>query len=416
MKELREVDINGAPLLFLAASSRTTDTCFQEVLHVVRAFLGMGGLLEQFETHDYKGRNILMYAARGKNKEIFQYVRALDKEIFVSPRRFAEQRPSAHIGLTGVVDERNSRPDDEACCNPVSFVRARCLRQDISKRTYKETMVVRSSEEWFDRVTKVDFSGKTMLHHAAEAASPAVLNQVFTLTNEEGNRNAVKQRMVLPDKNGRTPIMLFLRNKSGSYNKKDDAVAKMNILWLHSGKGWLKKREVPPVWKIKSDGQEEVASEKFITVGRTELFHAAHGGPVTLDLLLQTIRRRHKKDFCVEDGKVVVLDNILGMAVQSDKTPDGDGLHEHSTTHLKEHNKWFARLHQTISVDTCQEERNQNARNWGYGMLLAAAVKGGHVEVIKRVVMAIEASSNKEQIRSGRHCTDIQYSLCSVQR
>ena len=42
VKQLRAWDINGTPLLCLAASSRSETTCFQTVYDILHTFLGTG--------------------------------------------------------------------------------------------------------------------------------------------------------------------------------------------------------------------------------------------------------------------------------------------------------------------------------------------------------------------------------------
>lgn len=492
MKELREFDIDGAPLLFLAASSRTSTTCFHDVFHTLRAFLGMGGLLEQIEANDHHGRNIMMYAARGKHVDVFECVLHLYKNMFARQEQYAELGSPVQIESIDATDEASKFPEDQGCCIPMSaplvrWVRSlgqgncrklkmgsnakhegghdepvqntsgrisargatadstgrsteacKCLpsantlwalrggeqgdtdvhvRSSISgsavcfscntvkmmwtrgKRQGMSKAKERIPERWVDRVVKADHTGKNMLHHAAEAASLAVLNLVYKLAQELGYD--VPERMTVSDLNGRTPMMLFLRNKYDSYSDcEGEARDKMNHLWLRATReGWMKKREVPPVWEKESDRQSEVQSQKFTTIGRTELFHAAHGGPVTLDLVLEVIRK-HQKRFRSQDGDVVFLDKVLGMTVPNQGTTNGNSQHSpHDTLSTIEPNeKWLTRICQKVPESTSLE---QKARHWGYGMLLAAAVKGGHVEVIKRVVSAIEVSFNIMGIRNG---------------
>lgn len=480
MKELREFDIDGAPLLFLAASSRTSTTCFHEVYHTLRAFLGVGGLLEQIEANDHHGRNIMMYAARGKHVDVFECVLHLYKNMFARQEQYAELGSPVQIESINGTVEASNLPEDEAYCIPMPAPLVRCVRglgqvnccklnakykksgidesaQNTSGRTsaYDATadskggsteyckclpsantrwtlrggkqgdsdVHARSSicgsavcfsgnivkimrtrgkrlgmskqkeripEKWVDRVIKVDHTGKNMLHHAAEAANLAVLKLVYKLVQELGHD--VPERMTVSDLNGRTPIMLFLRNRYDSYNDcEGEARDKMNYLWLRATReGWMKKRDVPPVWEKESGRPSEVQIQKFTTVGRTELFHAAHGGPVTLDLVLEVIRK-YQNRFRSPDGDVVFLDKVLGMAVQNQETTNGNNQH---STHdalptIPPNEKWLTRIGQKVPVSTSLE---QKVRYWGYGMLLAAAVKGGHVEVIKRVVSAIEVS------------------------
>lgn len=377
VKELRELDVNGAPLLFMAASSRTTETCFSEVFHVIRTFLGIGGFLEQFETHDHDGRNIMMYAARGKKEDIFQYVRALDEELFISPQEHVEQRLSSQPGSGGIAG-----CNDYWKCGAFSYLWGDCLRirgsrQNKSERNNKKTSRRMQdgpsgveqhdiNKEWFERATKADFTGKTMLHHAAEAASSGVLDLVFKLANEAGND--VQQRMALPDKNGRTPIMLFMRNQHDSCDGNEgDLKVKMESLLVEPGKGWM---ESHPVTSI--GGEMPSDQTEYIISGRTKLVHAARGGLTTLNLLLDSINE---------------LDEELDIKIQK--------VSRENQTSRPEGSVQIVRLHQ-IHDSTSQKELDKRARYWGYGMLLTSAVKSGHVEVIKKVVTAIKARPSRK--------------------
>ncbi|CAM9300686.1 unnamed protein product, partial [Ascophyllum nodosum] len=536
VKELRELDVDGASLLFLAASSRTTSTCFVEVFQVIRAFLGMAGLLEQIEADDHYGRNIMMYAARGKHADTFACARDLYKDAFVrrqqetwqgtslqaessrdpngsntfqhaeaccipaglpivkcvwglcrrknrktrsgsdaddevdhgsaesrhitivvegvngdfqsdhartkdnsdgTPVQLANRGAPAHgpsvdptrrptgawcqccnstqvlktvrdgcrvtVGRTRArtePDDRNIHASSEshvaticACCNPLkTAAQTRSPRQMMIKREKWEREVERFAEKWCDRVQKVDHRGKTILHHAAEAASLDVFALVFKMAREDGID--VHDRMALPDMSERTPIMLFLRNEIGSCDScEGDATTKMYRLWLHAPKeGWMQHRMVPPVWKLTGNDQAEENGEEFITLARTELFHAARGGPTRLDLTLEYIKKQQKR-LSKPNSNEVHLDKVLGMAICSTKTPHGEGqqgLRHEVREFMKtpDGRKRLARSRRATAAS--EEELRKTVRHWGYGMLLAAAVKGGHEKVIKRVVSAIE--------------------------
>lgn len=121
VKALQADDINGAPLLFQAASSRSKGTCFQAVRDTVRA-VSAPGLVEQVVAKDLRGRNIMMHYARGKHAQVFEEVEKM------------------------------------------------CWRF--------------SPDEWRYRALP-DHTGRTLLHHAAEVGSLAVFEQVLKMTGVE---------------------------------------------------------------------------------------------------------------------------------------------------------------------------------------------------------------------------------------
>lgn len=509
VKELREFDINGAPLLFLAASSRSTSECFHKVFHVLRAFLGTGGLLEQFKAHDHLGRNILMYAARGKDKDIFRFVRDMDDDRFVCTQRHAEEEPSGTRNASNAKDEDGHDrisggneimqrfsciPDTdttthvqngyqnqergpvpypkgtfkqtnqnayerawgshetsvstdrsiEAACKCCSSARVFQAVRDICRLASERTRSggegngdthaplgtcgatiwascpvknmwtqnlhrdisspnTRSPERWVDRVANVDHTGKNILHHAAEAASLAVLNLVLDLVRHVGKD--VRSLMAKVDRNERTPIMLFLRNK---YDDDDDAHAKMTSLWNSAGsEGWMKQRPVPPVWEIESTGEPGGQSPKSVTVGNTELFHAAHGGLARLELAIEFIRKASQCFGVERCGDDVSLDKVLDMKTRSSSDGEIQDSLNYDFLNILHRGKWLVNQSQKISASETLNKM-ETVRNRGKGMLLAAAVKGGHVEVIKRVEVAIKVSFEQKQ----RNSSNKRNTLC----
>ena len=70
VRQLRELDEDGAPLLFQAALSNN-ERCLTIVLRVLKGILGVGGLDEQLYAIDHKGRNVLMYAVRSPSFSVY---------------------------------------------------------------------------------------------------------------------------------------------------------------------------------------------------------------------------------------------------------------------------------------------------------------------------------------------------------
>lgn len=125
MQQLRESDVNGAPILFLAASGRGSQSCFKAVRHEIEATLSVAGRSEQVEAIDEKGRGIVMYAARSHHLDVFQEAR-------------------------------------------------RMLRK-LCQHSFDEEEWRR---EWRQREIKPDETGMNLLHHASEAGCPEIIKEV----------------------------------------------------------------------------------------------------------------------------------------------------------------------------------------------------------------------------------------------
>eukprot|EP00903_Cladosiphon_okamuranus_P011821 g11108.t2 len=284
VKQLRACDINGTPLLCLAASSRSITTCFQTVYDKLHAVLGTVGVVEQVRQKDHMGRNILMHAARGNHLDVFKRVQDL-----YEGHQYTFASPSAGVDDTTLFIEE-------------------------------------------------DITGRKVLHHAAEAGCLEVLSEIINLSKLTG----IMSYMDWPDHNGLTPMHHLLRAKYGEPEGRDELSSKFNILWCVSG-SWMKPREVMGWTPTARQDRVEV-------IAQTELIHAARGGLSTLQLVLDKIHTPTK----VND---VRLDEVLSVNVaeMTDSSPSDEEL-----------------------------------AAWGWGMLLAAATKGGNLEVLEIVVRAIK--------------------------
>ena len=154
------MDINGASILFQAASCNSKTTCFGEVRDALSTFLTRYGLIEQVVATDHVNRNIIMHAARGGDALVFKQVWDMYKRYVPNWRKIP----------------------------------------------------------WFD----ADATGRTVLHHAAEAGRLGVLKEVIALlksmaVDEEVEDKPDKDDMNCPDSNGRTPIMHLLRYGANFY-------------------------------------------------------------------------------------------------------------------------------------------------------------------------------------------------------
>eukprot|EP00903_Cladosiphon_okamuranus_P019883 g18275.t1 len=274
VKELRAWDINGAPLLFQAASSRTKHECFATVCVALRTLLTRSGLIEQITAFDHRGRNLMMHAARGNHVAVFKEVK------------------------------------------------------DIFDRFYPSR----------DNLLLRDHTGRTILHHAAEAGCSKILDEVMSeLSDEEFSK------LSLADENGRTPIMHVLRLRHGYEDDGDHERQFLTLYQRRGSSGWMQQREVLH--------PEEVPPElRGITVkATTELMHAARGGDKSLQLAL---------------GKI--LENT------------GDAV---------------VNINDALNLTFDGQPATGLDQAWGWGMLLAAAARGGHVNVLKSVVYAIETGN-----------------------
>lgn len=286
VRGLRERDINGAHILSRAASSREETTCFQDVYDQLKEVLGMGGVLEQLEAEDDMGRNIMMHAARGNHVHVFTQVYNLYETKMMKSGRWDWE-------------DGESPPE----------------------------------KQWKERVKKKDRTGRTMLHHAAEAGCRGILQEVIKIT--EGMN--VYKDMASEDGNDRTPLMLILRNRWGNCKGRKDQAGKFDDLWKRrSDWGWLKLRDIKSA--IKGDHSHPVKAN-------TELFHAVRGGPSSLKLFLKYFRE--------EETVITVADALCLEEVGSSP---------------------------------------KDLRQYRDCLLLAAAAKGGHVDVMEKVASAIDVS------------------------
>ncbi|CAB1096081.1 unnamed protein product [Ectocarpus sp. CCAP 1310/34] len=320
VKQLRAWDINGTPLLFLAISSRSSENCFKTVYDELVTALGKGGLVEQIAASDDLGRNIVMYAARGNSVDVFKRAWKMyhyHQRTFASPVEGWGGAPSITL-------------------------------------------------------PKVDYTGRNLLHHAAEAGCLDVIHEILLMVRNLSDSTNVT--MHKPDKNGLTPLHHLLRAKYGEPEVPDDIEdpaefpQKFEKLWFYGSKGsFMARRKVMP---LPRDGRAAVAVSAI-----TDVIHAARGGLPSLQLILAKI--------CLTkcwQGKpnntVVTIEEALCVAVH--ETMEGEDETKEGANETKE-------------GEDAPEQGELDA--WGWGMLLTAAAKGGHVDVLEHVVHAIKTGS-----------------------
>ncbi|CAM9784847.1 unnamed protein product, partial [Scytosiphon promiscuus] len=277
VKELKASDINGAPLLFQAASSRTRHECFDTVCYALRTILTRSGLIEQIIAFDQRGRNLMMHAARGNHVQVFKQVEAICE-------RFCPNQPHRR-----------------------------------------------------------DYTGRTILHHAAEAGCSAILQAVLDSLDDTEFLALNKA-----DENGRTPIMHVLRLRHG-YEGDHDLKEQFKMLYERimkcGGGGWMERRRVLH--------PEEVRLGQTTVEAATELMHAARGGRESLHLVIDKFAKN-------DGGFPVCVDKVLNVTYDQESSP------------------------------TSAAGGQIGEQAWGWGMLLASALRGGHVDVLDAVVYAIK--------------------------
>lgn len=276
VKELREIDVDGAPVLFHAASSRRKHSCFRIVYDLVDTVLGKGGLMEQVEAVDGLGRGILIHAARSNNLDTFRQVFSICKE--------AEEAASF------ITKDRSKKSSSQQHSMGSADANARVLRAVLVKH---------------------DSVGMNCLHHAAEAGGWEILKEVMKECQEVGG--SFYREMDMPDKRGRTPVMFALRSNTEKDLPDTNLQKKFDMLYsampcgpttAPGGRpGWMRPTSVP------SYEPSSTTPDGVKTQAVTELMHAARGGVLSLELALNNILPNCKIE--VNGGFTVDLDEAL---------------------------------------------------------------------------------------------------------
>ena len=168
MKQLRESDLHEAPLLFQAASSSCLQ-CLTRVSDEILNTLGQGELRQQLLAKDLKGKTIIFHAACSENVEVFQAV------------------------LTMIAAEKGERPGNESWLTQVSS-------SDIGGYTNIDGKRI-----------VIDVEEKTVLHHACQTGSMAIVSEVNKEAKSHGN-GFLKRFLYRSDYLGRTAVMHVFRS------------------------------------------------------------------------------------------------------------------------------------------------------------------------------------------------------------
>lgn len=385
VKELREIDIDGAPILFHAASGRREHSCFRTACDLVYTVLGKGGLMEQFEAVDGLGRGILMHAARSNHLQTFKEIcnTYVKNAALMIPSSKVDTIADARTELSNYVRDTTRR---QGCCNDCHGLAFSAARANVLRKVLEYT----------------DHVGMNCLHHAAEAGCCDVLKEVIekcqgvetaygrlagrtcqrgclkdyadkTWSGDGGDNVPFFMKMNAAEKSAseRTPIMYVLRNMGCGQECTDgqNQVLRDKFYTLYEAMpcrpmassrephrmGWMAPSNVlPPPPKGPNGTTDGVPTSAHAF---TELLHAARGGLSSLELALNESLPASTED----DGSIrtVNLDDAL---------------------HVK------------VSTNGARWTSNDETKTWGRALLLAAAAKRGDEDALYQVLLAIEVS------------------------
>lgn len=187
-KQLRDLDVLGAPLLLQAASSSNL-ACFKAVAEVICQTLGLDELRLQLLAKDLTNRTILFYAATSKKVNLFDEVVKMLKK-----------------------DMRYRGKEDAGDCSWLAIE--------------KNTELVKPSESQQiigNKIVSLDDRGMSVLHHACQAGSEDVLRRVL---EEASKLKIVGEYLHTSDKRGRNALLHVLR----AYDKPRENRFIMNTL------------------------------------------------------------------------------------------------------------------------------------------------------------------------------------------
>lgn len=326
-------------------------------LHTQFLQLGVSALVKELLETDKNGAPLLFHAASSRTKTTcLQTVLDVLSDVLA----------------TGGAKDQLEASDRKG--RNIMMHAARGNHLDVFKKVtdlYRRTV---GDKLWPETVARIDHTGRSVLHHAAQAGSFSVLKEVVALASVRNNQ--FYREMDGADKNGMTPVMHVLRNKYPDCEGEDDLDSKFEILWRESYTSrydhWMVQRPVLPRDQSLPNG----------TVATTELVHAARGG---LDALRLALTKTQVVQFWrgVTNSNVVELDKALAVKVV--RNYDHGGAAKGKSTGKD--------VLQTFWLEDDEEVFLPRLRPWGWGMLLAAAAKGGHIEVLEQVVLAIKVVS-----------------------
>lgn len=154
VRQLRDSDAHGAPLLFQASSHSSNVECFKAACQMLESTVGVGGLMEQLRAVDRKGKSLQMRAAASGSFTVFHAV------------------------------------------------------EELMKMMGNQTFIKRTRDQKYREEEKYDNMRRTLLHHAAAGGCAQTLKSV----SEVVKRSSIDWCATLceEDRQGVTPVMLLL--------------------------------------------------------------------------------------------------------------------------------------------------------------------------------------------------------------
>lgn len=293
-----------------------------------------------------------MHAAMSKSVDVFnQVVRLLEKEV-------GRQSLLVAPATEGLCDEERADQQDS--------------QEQQTRRNHGEQQTVKIN----GKSVFVDLKGMNLLHFACRDGCSEILGRLLSEIEKvnEGEADIFLQEFLrAADVYGRTPLMLLLRQDGGSSGS-DDVSKKLAMLLSKIGQEsdradssggprheFFTEPGCRPLlythWML---GQVEDDYELKSAQNPTALMHAAHGGwdrlRVACDEISLLLRDRQN---ILPDADGLNLDFALGMAGAA----DGHG-------------------------------GTPSPRSASHGMLLKEAARGGHIDVLRDVVSAIQVGMN----------------------
>ncbi|CBN79093.1 hypothetical protein Esi_0176_0047 [Ectocarpus siliculosus] len=247
--QLRESDINGAPLAFQAAGG-VSAACFESVSKVMHKTLGRNELRQQVQAVDLKERSIIFHAPKSQAANVFQAViRAFDGDGGGCPR--------------------NTDTGDQTEDPRKSWLLADDLPESPAPE-HKKRQAIRSI---CGRNVFVDYTGMTALHVTCPWGCPDIVEMILKEASKQG-QDSVQDFLRIVDNSGRTALMHAVRHDHGIYARELDSVC----LIL----GALVDRANNTAYPEKLGLFTQPASPKFDS---SALMYAAYGGPKRLEVL-----------------------------------------------------------------------------------------------------------------------------------
>lgn len=333
MRHLRESDIDGAPMLFQAASSSSVK-CLRHVSKVIEETLGSSELREQLKAKDLKGRTIIFHAATTKNVKVFYEIITM----------LAKEDPhGSWIAVEGNGGARETAFEEEGEIAPRIASKHRTVSMAIA-----------------DKTVLVDHKGMNLLHHASRYGSARVLELVVKGARQYGS-SFLGGYLHSVDGKGRTPLMCLLRQET---KQRDSEMSEKLKLLLHNMAATsTRTSEYGDFHSSSEDMLVYMTNSPSTKYDGTVLTNAAHGGPEQFELARETICSL-VRNRCHGDGGID-LDIALGLEEGGPQWAESEG-------------------------PDLSEKRKKR-----YGILLEEAASGGHVSVLEDVVSAIKVERTR---------------------